>query len=245
MSEKKAKPERKPEEAKEPKKAAKPEEPAKPEKPAKAGLFLKEIAEARKGSRQRKFSQSWDLSVSLRGMDLKKPESRLNLELALPEGRGKDSKVAVFADTLAAEAEGSADTVVKKAELESLAKDKKKLKKLAREHEWFFGEVTLMAAIGKSLGGVLGPRGKMPKPIPPKARIEDFVKRARETVRVRIKDNPVIHVPVGTESMPDEKVARNAEAAFSFIRDNLPKGRTNIKAVHIKLSMGPAVKVKV
>lgn len=208
-------------------------------------MFLEKIKEAKAKSKPRKFTQTWDLSINLTGLDLKKPENRFNLEFALPEGRGKDIKVAVIADSLAADAEKCADLVIRKAEIEPLAKDKKKLKKIVGEYDWFLAEAPLMPLIGKELGMVMGTRGKMPKPIPPRAKVEPFVAAAKRSVRIRLRESPVLHIPVGTDKMPNESVAKNAEAVYNFIRDRLPKGQTNIKSAQIKLTMGKPVKLEV
>ena len=214
-------------------------------KPIKEETILSKIKEAKEKSKPRKFTQSWDLSINLKSLNLKKPENRFNTQLLLPGGRGKDVKVAVIADSLATEAQkAGANLIIKKAEITSLAKDKKKLKKIANEYEWFFGEVSLMADIGKQLGTVLGPRGKMPKPIPPKAKVEPFVKNARNSVRIAVKESPVIHIVVGTEKLDYQNVANNVEAVYNLITDRLPKGKNNIRSVFLKLTMGRPVKLE-
>ncbi len=206
-------------------------------------MILENLKEAKSKSKKRKFSQTWDLLINLTGIDLKKPENRFNVEFALPEGRGKDIKVAVFADAVAAEAEKHADHVIRKEEIESLGKDKKKVRKLTKEYEWFLAEAPLMPLIGKTLGPVLAPRGKMPKPVPPKG-IEPLIQLARRSIRIALKTTPVIQVPVGTEAMTDENVIKNTESVYNFIKDKLPKGRANIRNVFIKLTMGKPVKLE-
>lgn len=214
-------------------------------KEKKGESVLLKIKEAKEKSKPRKFTQSWDLSINLKGLNLKKPENRFNTQLLLPGGRGKDVKVAVIADSLASEAQkAGADLIIRKSEITSLAKDKKKLKRIVNEYDWFFGEIGLMADIGKQLGTVLGPRGKMPKPIPPKAKIEPLVKSAKNSIRIAVKETPVIHVVVGTEKLDDQQVANNVEAAYSLIKDKLPKGKNNIKSVLLKLTMGKPVKLE-
>ena len=206
--------------------------------------FLEKVKEAKAKAKPRKFTQSWDFSINLKGLDLKKPENRINAEISLPEGRGKDLKVAVIADSLAEEARRTANLVITKGEIEELARNKKRLKKIAAEYDRFLGEASLMPAIGKSFGMILGQRGKMPKPIPPKAKIEPFIESARRTAKITLRETPVIHVSVGTESMEEEKVAANMEAVFNFLKERLPKGKNNVKSAYIKLSMGPPVKVR-
>ncbi len=207
--------------------------------------ILEKIKEARAESKKRKFPQTWDLFINLKNINLKRPENRINASLVLPNGTGKDMKVAVFADAMAQEAKEHADTVIKKEEIEGLADNKKRLKKLVDEHDWFFGEVSVMALVGKALGAVMGPRGKVPKPIPPRTKIAPVIKDAKSSVRISVRDNPVIHVLVGREGMTDDAVAANAEAVINFVRDRLPKGLESIKSAHIKLTMGRPVKINV
>ncbi len=125
------------------------------------------IKKAKEQSKPRKFKQTVDLIINLKNVDLKKPENRFNSEIFLPGGRGKDVKIAAIVDSLATEAKGHVDLIIRKEEIERLASKKKELKKIANEYDWFLGEATLMAQVGKSLGTVLGPRGKLPKPVPP------------------------------------------------------------------------------
>ncbi len=203
------------------------------------------IKEAKENSKPRKFAQTWDLIFNLRDMDLKKPENRLNLELFLPEGLGKELKTVVVADTLYADAKKHADLAITKDEIPKLGKDKKKLKQLANEYDWWFGEAPLMPQIGKVFGATLGTRGKMPKPVPPKINLQGILMRAKKSVKIRLLNTPVIQIPVGTESMTDDQVAKNIEAALSLLEEKLPKGNNNIRNVSLKLTMGKPVKIEV
>jgi large subunit ribosomal protein L1 len=208
--------------------------------------IVRAVGEARKASKKRNFTQSFDLAINLRDVDMSKPENRLAEEVVLPKGRGKPVKVAVIAgDELAPAAKEHADLVITREELEELAKDKKKAKKLANDIDFFIAQAELMPLIGRFLGPVLGPRGKMPKPVPPNAPIAAIVERLRRTVRLRTKDKPVIHVAVGSEEMSDEEIAQNVEAVLSHLERKLDKGMGNIKSVYIKTTMGPSVRVEV
>ncbi len=207
--------------------------------------FLSEIREAKEKSRKRNFVQTWDLVINLKGMDMKKPENKLNLDFPLPESRGRESKVIFIVDNLLPEAKKTDALVIVKNDLDGLGKDKKTLKRYADEYEWWFCEAPLMPAVGKTLGVVLGPRGRMPRPIPPRGSVQPFVEMAKRMVRVRVKESPVIHVPVGTESMKEDQVMKNVIAVMNFVKEKLPKGKTNIKDAYIKLTMGTPVKLKV
>jgi large subunit ribosomal protein L1 len=91
---------------------------------------------------------------------------------------------------------------------------------------------------------VLGTRGKMPKPVPPKMNMEGIIKRSKSSVKIRLTNTPVIQISVGTENMPEELVSKNIEAAYGFVVDHLPSGRNNIKNVVVKLTMGKPVKLE-
>jgi large subunit ribosomal protein L1 len=207
--------------------------------------FLKEIRESKEKAKKRNFSQTWDLMINLKNVDLRKPENKLDAEFPLPEGRGKESKIIFIVDSLLPEAKKTKGLIVVKNDLEKLGKNKKKLKGYADEYDWWFCEAPLMPLVGKTLGTVLGPRGKMPRPIPPKGSVQPFVEMSKRMVKIRLKDSPVIHVPVGTEEMKDEQVMKNVIAVMNFVKEKLPKGEGNMKSAFVKLTMGPPVRLKV
>ncbi len=100
-----------------------------------------------------------------------------------------------------------------------------------------------MVLIGKTLGAVLGPKGKMPKPLPPQADPRSIIARLEKSVKVRVKDDPVIHVPVGTEEMTDEQISDNILAVFKIVENKLPNGKENIGTIYLKTTMGRSVQL--
>ena len=199
------------------------------------------LKKAKEESKKRNFIQTWDLIINLRGIDFSKPENRFSGSVILPFGKGKKTKVCVIADVKVNEAKKLGVGVVTKEQLSKM--NKKDAKKLANEYDYFLGETTLMAQIGKILGPVLGPRGKMPKPFPPTVNLEGLVKSGEKMFNLNVK-TPVIQGAVGNESMKDEEVEENIKAVLSFVEGKLPKGKQQIDSVVVKLTMGKAVKVK-
>src|ERR671924_586767 len=161
--------------------------------------IAKAIADMKGKTEKRKFNQSVELAVKLRELDLKRPESRINESLELPTPASKDVKVAVIAGgDLAVRAKNAgADLVIGRDELDKMGREKKEARKLAQKYDFFVAEAPLMPLVGKSLGQMLGPRGKMPTPVPPTAPIDDVIKRQRRNVRLKMKDQPVIQVRLG------------------------------------------------
>ncbi|MBI1973342.1 50S ribosomal protein L1 [Candidatus Micrarchaeota archaeon] len=208
---------------------------------------LEKAIEAAKSGPKRNFRQSVDLMINFSSIDFSKPDSRLNAEVLLPKGRGKPAKTAIIAgDELVTQAKQAAPLVITKNEITSYGTDKQKMKKLADEFDFILCQTDLMSAVGKSMGQVLAPRGKMPKPIPPTAvALAPLVKRLENTVVVRNRGKflPTVHVMIGNEEMGVQDLAANVQAVIDAIMPKLPNKEGNIRSVYLKLSMGPAIRV--
>ncbi len=205
---------------------------------------LEVVTEALGKTPERKFGQTVELAINLKDLDLTVPKNRLEDEVQLPNGRGKPVKVGVFGSPeLLQKVRGVADLVVPANELDDFAKDKKGAKKAANSIDFFLAEAPLMPTIGKRLGVVLGPRGKMPRPVPPGSDPTNLVNALKRSIRVRSKGNRTFHAPVGTQSMKPEQIAQNVDAVLTRIVGKLERGRTNIESVYVKTSMGPAVRL--
>ncbi|MEM3587769.1 MAG: 50S ribosomal protein L1 [Candidatus Jordarchaeaceae archaeon] len=207
--------------------------------------LLEAIKKAKQNSKKRNFVQSIELAVNMKDVDLKKPENRLNIEFTLPNEIGKDPKICVIAaGDLAVRAKDAGVYVIDKDELSEIAHNKKNVKKLAQEYDFFIARADIMPQVGKTLGSVLGPRGKMPKPVPPNADIKTILEQYKKNVRIRMRENPVIHLRVGNEQMDEKKVAENIQSVINFLESKFEKGSRNIKSVYVKTTMGPAIKVE-
>lgn len=192
----------------------------------------------------RKFKENIDLVVNLKNIDMNVPKNRVDTEIVLPHGRGNEAKIALFASgELAVKSKKLVDILIKPEEIEDYSKDKKKFKKIAEDHDFFISEAPLMPTIGKSLGTVLGPRGKMPKPVPPQADISGIVKNLRKTVKLRSKANLTFHTIAGNIDMPKEHIAENVDAIINRLETTLERGKMNIGSVYIKTTMGPPERI--
>ena len=202
------------------------------------------VTEALSKATERKFTETVELSVNLKDLDLTVPKNRLEDDVPLPNGRGRTVKVAVFGSPeLCQKMRGVADLVVPANELDEFAKDKKNVKKVVSDIDFFLAEATLMPTIGKRLGVVLGPRGKMPRPVPPGSDPTNLVNALKRSIRIRSKGNRTFHAPVGTRAMKPEEIAQNVDAVLARIMGKLERGRTNIESVYVKTTMGPAVRL--
>jgi large subunit ribosomal protein L1 len=209
--------------------------------------ILGAVKEAREKSEKRGFTQSVELILSLKDVDMKSPEGRIQESIELPYSPPeKPNKICVIASgELALKARrAKADSVVERAELEGLAGRKRDLRKMANEYDFFIAEAPLMPLVGKVLGPVLGPRGKMPVPVAPTAEISGVIEKHRKTVIARMRNQPVLQCRVGTESMKEEEIAENVQTVLRALEGKLKKGMKNIKFAYIKTSMGAPIKIK-
>ncbi len=208
--------------------------------------IMEAIKQAKTKSGDKKFNQTVDLILDITEIDMKSPEGKIQEIVELPHETGKPNKVCVIASgEFAYKAKNAnADYVVERAELDGLNGKKKDLRKLAEEYDVFISEAPLMPLVGRILGPVLGPRGKMPIPVAPNADIAALVNKHRKTEVVRMRNQPIIQVSVGSQQMKDEDLVDNTMTVLRVLDGKLKRGLKNVKYAFIKTSMGEPVKIK-
>jgi len=204
------------------------------------------IKQAKTKSGEKKFNQTVDLILDITEIGMKAPESKIQEVVELPHETGKPNRICVIASgEFALKAKNAkADYVIERANLEALNGKKKELRKLAGNYDVFISEAPLMPLVGRILGPVLGPRGKMPVPVPPNADIAALITKHRKTVVVRMRNQPIIQVSVGSQQMKDEELVDNAMAVLRVLDGKLKRGLKNVKYAFVKTSMGEPVKIK-
>ena len=201
---------------------------------------LKKALEELRKTKKRKFEQTVDLIVNLQKIDLKK--NQLNFILTIPH-KIKDKKIAGFLET-------------KKKNIKTITpqefkeySDKKKLKKLIDEFDFFIAEAKLMPKIATSFGRILGPAGKMPSPqlgilrSTDEKEIENLKKKINNSVKIKLKEAS-IKLAIGKEGMDDKNILENVLTTYNFILKELPRGKENIKNIELKFTMTKPQKIK-
>ncbi|WP_227376406.1 50S ribosomal protein L1 [Haladaptatus halobius] len=202
------------------------------------------VSRALEDSPQRNFRETVDLAINLRDLDLNDPSNRVDESVVLPSGTGQDTTIVVFAEgETALRAEDVADDVLGGDELEDLGDDSDAAKDLADDTNFFIAEASMMQDIGRYLGTVLGPRGKMPTPLQPDDDVVETVNRMKNTVQIRSGDRRTFHTRVGAEDMTAEDIAENIDVILRRLHSNLEKGPLNVDTVYVKTTMGPSVEV--
>ena len=200
------------------------------------------IEHARRDYKKRNFAQSLDLTIILKDIDVKKGFS-FNEVVHLPNKLSRQATICVVTSgemgTRARRAE--ADKIIEVEELDRLSTNKKEAKKLAKSYDFFVSDTSLMSTVGRSLGQFLGPKGKMPTPIPYGAPIESILNRLRSSVRVRVRNQLNVSTKIGDEKMDDKQLIQNASAVLSIVEKKLPQGDKNIRNTFVKFTMGNAI----
>ncbi|WP_338739701.1 50S ribosomal protein L1 [Haloplanus salilacus] len=192
----------------------------------------------------RNFRETVDLAVNLRDLDLNDPSNRVDESVVLPAGTGQETQIVVFATgETALRAEDVADEVLDSDDLEDLGDDDDAAKDLADETDFFVAEAALMQDIGRYLGTVLGPRGKMPTPLQPDDDVVETIERMKNTVQLRSRDRRTFHTRVGAQDMSAEDIADNVDVIVRRLEAALEKGPLNIDSMYVKTTMGPSVEV--
>ena len=214
--------------------------------PLDKNTLLGAVKEAKAKSGEKKFTQSVELILDIKEIDMKSPEGKIQQVVDLPHGTSKPNKILVIATgELALKAkQANVNKVLERADLEALAGKKKELRKLGNTYDVFLAEAPLMPLVGRLLGPVLGPRGKLPVPVPPTADIAPLITKHHKTIVVRMRNQPIIQCAVGTADMKEEDIVDNIQAVLRMLEGKLKRGLKNVKYAFIKTSMGTPVKIK-
>lgn len=188
-----------------------------------------------------KFSESVDVAINL-GIDPRKSDQVVRGATVLPNGTGKDVRVAVFTagDNAEAAKAAGADIVG----MDDLAEQ---VKAGQLNFDVVIASPDAMRVVGQ-LGQILGPRGLMPNPkvgtVTPN--VAEAVKNAKSgQVRYRVDKNGIIHAPVGRVGFEPAALQENVEALLSDLRKAKPASAKGIyvRKVTLSTTMGPGLTV--
>ncbi|MCD6247420.1 MAG: 50S ribosomal protein L1 [Candidatus Diapherotrites archaeon] len=198
-------------------------------------------------SKKRNFTQTIELIINFRDLDVRKQENLIDVKVNMPHATGHEqAKALLFAKTVAF-AEKVKDLFDKIIPEEKIPKLSKKEVQEILDYDVILAEGPVMLTVGKYLGQALAPRGKMPKPVNPnKEEVERILASMKSTMRItnrKGKGLPFVQVVVGNENMQAEQIAENILEVYDEVVRALPRQMQNIKSVYVKKTMSPAVKI--
>jgi len=189
-----------------------------------------------------KFDETVEIAVRL-GVDPRQAEQNVRGTVALPNGTGKNVRVAVFA-------KGEKEREAKEAGADVVGAED--LVKRVQEENWLefdkaIATPDMMGLVGR-IGKVLGPRGLMPNPKVGTVTF-DVGKAVKELkagrVEYRVEKAGVVHVPIGKVSFGRDKLLENARALVASLMKAKPAAAKGnyLMTVAVSSTMGPGVKV--
>ncbi len=189
-----------------------------------------------------KFTESVDVCVNL-GIDPRKSDQVVRGSTVLPNGTGKDVRVAVF--TQGENVDKAKDAGADIVGMEDLAEE---IKKGNMDFDVVIASPDAMRVVGQ-LGQILGPRGLMPNPKvgTVAADVAGAVKNAKSgQVRYRADKGGIVHCSIGNVSFEASKLAENLEALMADLVKAKPASAKGIyiKKLSLSSTMGPAVAVE-
>ncbi|MEM6763246.1 MAG: 50S ribosomal protein L1 [Pseudomonadota bacterium] len=194
-----------------------------------------------KGRSKVKFDETVEVAFNL-GVDPRHADQMVRGVCVLPNGTGKDVKVAVFArGDKADEAKAAGADIVGAEELVAEIQSGK------IDFERCIASPDMMPLVGR-LGKVLGPRGLMPNPkvgtVTPD--VAKAVKDAKGgAVEFRVEKGGIVHGPVGKVSFGEAALAENVRAFWDAVNRAKPSGAkgTYMKKAAMSSTMGPGIKL--
>jgi large subunit ribosomal protein L1 len=192
---------------------------------------------------KRNFTQSIDVVINLKNFEPKK--QGIDLFVELPNGKGKDNKIAIILEKEDKDIEKFCDVLVWK-DIEKLSL--KEFKKIKKQYDYFICLAKLMPLLAKNFGKVL--QKKMPNPQlgcvlvdVDKNKVKALVEKLKNTLRIRNDGNSIKFV-IGREDMEEGKILENFNYVYKKIVDALPNKEANVKEILIKLTMSKPIKIK-
>jgi len=186
-----------------------------------------------------KFTESVDVSVNL-GVDARKSDQAVRGSTVLPNGTGKEVRVAVFTqgDNVEVAKAAGADIVG----MQDLAED---VKKGQMDFDVVIASPDAMGVVGQ-LGQILGPRGLMPNPkvgtVTPDIAIAVTNAKSGQ-VRYRLDKAGIIHCSIGNVEFSEDKLVENLKALLDDLQKKKPSSSKGVylKKISVSTTMGPGL----
>jgi len=200
-------------------------------------------------SKPRNFTQTIEAILTFKNLEVSKPSGQFNLTVAIPYPTGKETaKTLLFAKnkSFAESIKNEFSKIIMEEEIPKLTK--KEIQELLN-YDVLFAEGPAMISVAKYLGQDLAPKGKMPKPLTD-LRIEavrEQLKAFKNTINISNKKGkgiPMVQVVIGKEDMQLENIAENFITIYNAVINALPKKKYNLKAVYLKKTMSPTIKLE-
>lgn len=209
---------------------------------------VKALKTAKENSPKRNFKQRIDMILTLKNIDVKKPDQQVDAYINLHYPKAKKQKVCgLVGPELYEQAKSVFDEAIHIDDFPKYKENKDK-KKLAQQYDFFVAQGDVMQKVAQNFGKAFGPRGKMPNPkagcvVPPNANLKSLYDRLQTTEHLKVKSQKMFQAAIGYEDTDEEQVIDNALTIYNQLIHHLPQEKNNVKEIVFKLTMGKPVKL--
>lgn len=203
------------------------------------------ISEIKKGSEEKKrnFVETVELQIVLKDYDTQR-DKRFSGTVRLPHIPRPRMNVCVLGDAAHCEEAQTAGLPSMDVEaLKKLNKNKKLVKKLAKQYDAFLASQALIPQIPKLLGPGLNKAGKFPSLVSHNEKLTDKVNEVKANIKFQLKKVLCMGLAIGNVQMTEEELRQNITLAINFLVSLLKKNWNNIKTLHVKSTMGKVQRI--
>jgi large subunit ribosomal protein L10Ae len=195
--------------------------------------------------KKRKFVETVELQIALKNYDPNK-DKRFAGAIRLPNIPRPKFAVCVIGDAKhLGECKDQKIPSLAEDDLKKMNKNKKLVKKLAKQYGAFLASASLIRKIPRLLGPGLNKAGKFPAVLGANENISEKVESVKASVKFALKSKKslCLGVPIANLGMSPRDIANNITLAVNFVVTLLPKGWQQIKRLYIKSTMGPPQRI--
>lgn len=208
------------------------------------------IKELKDSSKKRNFSESYDLTINVKDIDLKQTANQVEFPVHLFKESGKVKTFCAFVDHGVAESVRNDIDVILDSDFNNFQGKSKECKQLAEKYDFFLAQANLMGKVASVFGKYLGPRKKMPNPklggvISAKTDIVALKESLAKTSMFSLKKGPCVHIKIGDDSMDEADLVKNIKVVYDTVIQHLPLHENNIKTIYLKKTMSKAIKLNI
>ena len=187
---------------------------------------------------KRKFVETVELQITLKNYDPNK-DKRFSGSIRLPHIPKPRMKVCILGDAAHIEKANAISLASMDVDaLKKLNKNKKLIKKLAKDYDAFLASPTLIKQIPKILGPGLNKAGKFPVLVNHDEDLQARVDEIKGTIKFQMKKVLTLGVAVGHVQMTPEQLLQNINQAVNFLVSLLKKNWQNVRSLTVKSTMG-------
>ena len=198
-----------------------------------------------KGKKERKFTETVELQIGLKDYDPQK-DKRFAGTVRLPHIPRPGLKICLIGDAKhldIVKAQGIKVDVMDFDGLKTFNKDKKLVKKWAKQYALLLASDTLVKKIPTVLGPILNRIGMFPQVVTHNEDLRSKVDDARASIKFQLKKALCLGVAIGHVQMTEAQLFTNINLSVNFLVSLLKKNWQNVKSVHVKSTMGKVQRI--